>query len=108
MLDCAAAEGEDHVLAAQELRRDFMFQRTERGFAIGRENLPDRPAGAALDDQVSIDERQSQLLGQQVSHCGLARAHESDQNNHRGMPGLSARLAVTSSLSRHPGTIPAR
>jgi hypothetical protein len=46
------------------------------------EELPDRASGPLLDDQIAVDERQPEALGEQMPHGGFARSHEAHENDH--------------------------
>src|ERR1700733_16005350 len=114
ILDPAAAEREDCVLAAQQLGRDLVLELAEGRLTVRDEDLPDAAAGAALDDQVAVDERQPQLLREHVPDRGLARPHEPDQADHaREPPVISpASSATARSASRYesrpnPAMVPA-
>ena len=96
MLGGAAAQGQDQGGAVQQFGDDLVLEGAEGGLAVLREDLPDRPAGAPLDDLVAVGEREFQALGEQLPDGGLAGPHEADQHDH--CPARSA-LACTATSS---------
>ena len=82
VLGGAAAQGEDRLGAVDQVGHDPVLDLAERGLAVLGEDVPHRPLGPLLDDQVAVDERQPEALGQQVPDGGLAGPHEADEDDH--------------------------
>jgi hypothetical protein len=78
----AAAECEHRGRAIQQAGHDLVLQVAEGRLTVFREDAPDGPPGPLLDDQVAVDERQAEPVGEQAAHRSLARAHETDDDDH--------------------------
>ena len=77
----AAARGNHHALASQELFQYGALAATECGLALIPEDSRDLRAPVALDLHIRISRRPSQPLGKALSDACLARATESDQDD---------------------------
>jgi hypothetical protein len=82
MFGRAAAQGQDGLGPVDQVRDDLAFQLAEGGLAVRGEDLPDRASRPLFDDQVAVDEREAEALGEQVADGGLPGAHEADQDDH--------------------------
>lgn len=60
--------------------QDFRFQSAKGLLAILFKNLRDRFAGSLGDPRIRVHEAEAETAGDSLSDCGLARSHESDQN----------------------------
>jgi hypothetical protein len=78
-----AAEGKDGVLAGQQVDDGPLLEVPEGRLAVLGEDLPDGASPTTLDDQVAVDEGQSQALREHVADRRLAGAHEAHEDDHR-------------------------
>jgi hypothetical protein len=55
----------------------------EAGFALAREDLPDRPAGRGFDEPVGVDERTAEEARETTADRRLSRRHEAGEDDLR-------------------------
>ena len=98
--DRAAPECQDtRPGVAEQLERDALLGRPERGLAIGREHLRDRLAEPAGDHVIDVDRARAQRLGRGPGGGRLAGAHEADHRHH---PVIADRGRDLLYARRHP------
>ena len=79
--DPAAAWCQHHWRCRGKLLRENHFQLPKRTFALLREKSGDRPANAALDLGVEVEERTPESLGDDASEGGFPGAWEPHQDH---------------------------
>ncbi|MNC88825.1 hypothetical protein D3C83_46880 [compost metagenome] len=80
-----------------QLRQGFRLPRAETGLALDLENHRDLDTGCALDLVIAVVERFAEAPGEQFAHRGLARSHQSHQEDvpgYRSFAGLYFLSAV--------------
>ncbi len=77
----AAATRKHTRAAAQQTRHDAALSVAEIVLAVPRENLRDRHARRGFDLLIGIGEFEAKLLRETPAGRGLARSHESDEDN---------------------------
>jgi hypothetical protein len=78
----AAAEGDDaRDAVAEEVRHERGLAIAEPRLAFLREHLADRGSGVGRDERVRVDERETELGGDELPHRALARRHESAEDD---------------------------
>src|SRR5580704_3655286 len=77
----AAATGKHTRAVAQQTRHDAALSVAERVLSVPRENFCDRQARRGFDLLIGIDEFEAELLRETPAGRGLARSHESDEDN---------------------------
>ena len=77
----AAATRKHTRAVAQQTRHDAALSVAERVLSVPRENFCDRHARRGFDLLIGIDEFEAKLLRETPAGRGLARSHESDEDN---------------------------
>ena len=77
----SAAGGYDALVAGSEFLDQLRFQLAKRWLAVLREDFRDLFSAALFDEGVGIEQFKLELLGDEATHGGFARAHETDKRD---------------------------
>ncbi|MCH8627011.1 hypothetical protein MM440_04220 [Arsenicicoccus piscis] len=80
--DRAAAESEDARWPVEQLDDGLLLEGTEGRLALAGEEGLHGAADALLDDVVAVDELRAEVGGETTADRGLARPHETDEDDH--------------------------
>ena len=84
VFNCAAAEGEDQVVAVRQADDGCVFAVAECGFAVAGEEFGDGNARFRFDDVVDVGEGPAEACGDERAGGAFARAHEAGEDDAAG------------------------
>jgi hypothetical protein len=80
VLDGAAAEGENQILATRKACDGRVLSVAECRFAVVREEFGNRDTSFSLNHVICIDKAPAQAAGDERTDCTFARAHEAGED----------------------------